>query len=570
MLLLLFLFVFFLSSCDPGITTSSELNLSNSQLVKNESILYSDLSNKFTTGDQYLFIKDIKLVNQRSLSFSLGWNASWRAGDAFDAAWVFIKQKTKDGVWEHAVLRQGSSKLINNQSSDQALPNRSITPNGIGMIIHREENGQGDNNWNISVEMDKDFDPANTEFRIFGLEMVHIPSGAFELGTLKRERSRREELTPGAGGAPYNPFYTFSEKAPDNYGGVFKVSSEGPLEIGEEEGFLFWKDANIPGTNTFSGKPEGTLSAKFPKGFKGFYQMKYELSQQEYCAFLNTLTAQQQEARDLSKTIEFNRPIADYRNAIVYTDGLFRTSRPHRPCNFISWLDGQAYADWAGLRHMTELEFEKSCRGPEKAIYREYVWGVSEIEQPENMRFCETFMNSTNLATEETGSETIDGNVHASMFSYRNFIDVCTQKGNFYDPKSNGCRSFRGGDGGRGPVRKGIFGVQSSGDRILAGASYYGAMELGGNLQEPVVTVGHPSGRKFEGSHGDGKLTPEGFSDNLDWQPLNDEYAFGGRGGCWQFHENHARISDRFKGLRTNPNRRASHIGFRGVISDWQ
>ncbi len=186
------------------------------------------------------------------------------------------------------------------------------------------------------------------------------------------------------------------------------------------------------------------------------------------------------------------------------------------------------------------------------------------------MRYCTTFFDSDKIANQELGNETIDGNIHASMFSYRNFIDVCTPEGNFYDPKSAGCRSFKGGEGGRGPVRKGIFGVTSAGNRTLAGATFYGAMEMGGNLQEPVVTVGHPSGRKFEGTQGDGKLTPDGFSDNLDWQPLGDEYAFGGRGGCWKFHENHARTSDRFKGLRTNQNRRASHIGFRGVISDWE
>lgn len=99
----------------------------------------------------------------------------------------------------------------------------------------------------------------------------------------------------------------------------------------------------------------------------------------------------------------------------------------------------------------------------------------------------------------------------------------------------------------------------------MAGAAYYGAMEMGGNLQEPVVTVGHPSGRRFRGTHGDGILSDQGFATNEDWMPEGGEYAFGGRGGCWKFHENHARTSDRFKGLRTNANRRASHIGFRGV-----
>ena len=290
------------------------------------------------------------------------------------------------------------------------------------------------------------------------------------------------------------------------------------------------------------------------------------MSIQEYCDFLNTLSPDQQKTRDITNTIEFKRPIQDYRNTIRKENGQFVSSRPHRPCNFISWLDGQAFADWAGLRHMTELEFEKACRGPEKAIYREYVWGVNEIQEKANLQFCNEFSNAARRGVaSEAGQEHIDGNIHASMFSYYNMQDVCDPKGRFYDPDCVGCRSFVGGDGGRGPVRKGIFGWSSNGSRISAGATYFGAMEMGGNLQEPVVTVGHPSGRKFQGTHGDGELDANGNATNPDWQPIDGAYAFAGRGGCWQFHENHARTADRFKGLRTRENRRASHIGFRGV-----
>ena len=185
------------------------------------------------------------------------------------------------------------------------------------------------------------------------------------------------------------------------------------------------------------------------------------------------------------------------------------------------------------------------------------------------MQFVTSIYSGERISSEEDGNELTDGNIHASMFSYKNYIDVCTPQGNFYDPKCAGCRTFRGGDGGRGPVRKGIFGVNSKGDRIKAGSTFYGAMEMGGNLQEPVVTIGHPNGRMFRGSHGDGRLDESGLATNSDWIPQDNKFAFGGRGGCWKFHENHARTADRFKGLRTNPNRRSSHIGFRGVRGSW-
>ena len=557
---LLFFLLFLSSTCRE---TDDKREMTS--LVMDDSIMVS-FSNQFTTGQNYLTIGKAEIQHSPStakLNFDLSWEASWRSGDLYDATWLFVKYRDEDGRWQHATIDKGSSTLSEDQGN---LPEIRVAPEGVGCMVYRAVDSEGDNNWKLTLTVEANWKTHPEEFRVFGLEMIHVAGGPFEAGTLKSERARGEVLTPGAGGAPYDPLFTYKSGVRDNYGGVYKVTSEAPIKIGKEDGNLYWIDANIPGTNTFSGIPEGILEADFPKGTRAFYQMKYELSQQEYCDFLNTLTPTQQKARDFTGIREYNRPIADYRNAIINENGLYTTNRPDRPCNFLSWLDGQAYADWAGLRHMTELEFEKSCRGPVPAIYREYVWGVNELEDRQNMRYVTRFLGKDgNLATSETGEEYCDGNIHASMFSYFNIDDVCKPSSRFYDPSSAGCRGFTGGDGGRGPVGKGIFGRSSEGDRVKAGATYYGAMEMGGNLQEPVVAVGHPSGRKFRGTHGDGTLSPEGMATNEDWQPINGEYAFGGRGGCWKFHENHARTSDRFKGLRQKQNRRASHIGFRGV-----
>ena len=526
-------------------------------------------SNRFRTGQQYLDISNIQVLKKKKiaqLSFELAWDASWRDYENYDAAWIFFKLKTRDGLWFPARVMGDSPHMLLNNSNDKTDAAFELPRDRLGLFVYRSKISQGDNRWRIALDLDLPEDRDIIEIKAFGLEMVYVPEGPFELGTLKNITQRREVLTPGAGGAPYNPFFSYSSSAKDNYGGVFRINSEGLISIGKQDGSLFWIDANIPGTNTFSGVPQGVLSGSYPKGYRGFYQMKYELSQAQYCDFLNTLSPLQQKARDISEEIEYQRPIKDYRNAIRYQAGFYSSDRPLRPCNFLSWLDGQAYADWAGLRHMTELEFEKACRGPLHAVYREYVWGVNEINQKRNMEYCGRFLDPSGaLSSAELGQERLDGNVHASMFSYFNIDDVCKPGSRFYDPDCAGCRSFQGGDGGRGPVRMGIFGVTSGGDRIKAGATYYGAMEMGGNLQEPVVTVGHPNGRKFQGSHGDGQLSPEGLATNPDWLASDQDWAFAGRGGCWKFHENHARTSDRFKGLRTRPNRRASHIGFRGV-----
>lgn len=525
---------------------------------------------RYATGDRYLSIGRPRVIfteQKGQLTCSVGWDKSWKDGDAYDAAWLFAKAQDKDGNWSHVKISHARQQPSNEAVKAEVRP----SPDGMGVLVNRYEDGQGDNRWLIDLIISPEIPRESIrDIKVFGLEMVHIPRGAYELGTLKSLSDRDEVLTAGAGGAPYNSFYTYTTSERDNYGGIYKVKSEDPIEIGPADGNLYWQDAEIRGTNTFSGVPEGKLTEAFPKGFEGFLLMKYELSQSEYCDFLNTLTPDQQQARDISQESEYGESAEAHRNSIRREGDLFYTDRPHRSCNFISWRDGLAYADWAGLRHMTELEFEKACRGPEPAIYREYVWGESEIEEPENLIFAHRFSDSRNrLATDESGEIRLDGNAHLSFFSYYNLVDVCSPEGRFYDPDCDACRSFSGGDGGRGPVRKGIFGLASHGSRIKAGATYFGAMEMGGNLQEPVVTVGHPNGRRFQGTHGDGRLAADGQATNADWIPPDGQYAYAGRGGAWPYHQNHARTADRFKGLRMRPNRRASHIGFRGVRSDF-
>ncbi|MDE5639061.1 MAG: hypothetical protein K2I47_04610, partial [Odoribacter sp.] len=55
--------------------------------------------------------------------------------------------------------------------------------------------------------------------------------------------------------------------------------------------------------NTWS----GSLPATYPKGYKGFYIMKYELSQEQYCNFLNMLSYTQQKSRIGNNLDNLNR-----------------------------------------------------------------------------------------------------------------------------------------------------------------------------------------------------------------------------------------------------------------------
>ncbi len=62
----------------------------------------------------------------------------------------------------------------------------------------------------------------------------------------------------------------------------------------------------------------------------------------------------------------------------------FQAEVPDRACNRVLWHDGATYADWAGLRPMTELECEKACRGPVYPVTGEYAWGNTTFSRAES------------------------------------------------------------------------------------------------------------------------------------------------------------------------------------------
>jgi hypothetical protein len=106
------------------------------------------------------------------------------------------------------------------------------------------------------------------------------------------------------------------------------------------------------------------------------------------------------------------------------------------------------------------------------------------------------------------------------------------------------------------PIRTGAFATSSS-TRAQAGASYYGIMELSGNLLESAVyclTSGVSfSTSTFSGLHGDGVVSTSGYA-NVDlWPGLNSgqvtSAAIGARGGGQNYSLNTsfntARVADR-------------------------
>jgi formylglycine-generating enzyme required for sulfatase activity len=209
--------------------------------------------------------------------------------------------------------------------------------------------------------------------------------------------------------------------------------------------------------------------------------MKYEITQGQYVQFLNKLTSAQAVAKAVVLTAARNTISGSWPN--------FSASAPHRACTYMSAGTGSAYADWAGLRPMTEFEYEKACRGPLTPFPSEYAWGDS------------TLINAAGLLNDGLAGETASGNA---------LVD---------------------GSPITGPLRNGWAGSMPA-TRANTGCTYYGIAEMTGNLREIVVRADAASGRTLiRTAHGDGNLSVSGDQNVSSWPTAG--VAYTSRGGSW-------------------------------------
>lgn len=399
-------------------------------------------------------------ANYTLVQFDLSWENSWRTSSApnnWDAAWVFVKYRVGSGDWQHAWLNNtghssgtGTSATIDAGLLTPGTAFHATTNPALGVFIYRSADGTGNFSitgaqlrWNYGANGVAD--NATVDVKVFAIEMVYVPAGNFYVGS---------------GGTETSAFYMYPTTT-----NPYQITGEGAITVGTTDGNLYYP------SSTYGGDQSGPIPANFPKGYAAFYCQKYEISQQQYVDFLNTLTSAQASTRYPNATTN--------RHAITVSGGVYSTTNPYVACNFLSWMDGAAYSDWAGLRPMTELEFEKACRGLETPVANEYAWGTATV--------------AGNAYTLENDNATNEG--IASNYS-----------------TSTGNASYDITDGSiDGPLRVGIFAANADNQgRITAGASYYGIMELSGNLWERAVTVGNATGRDFTGLHGNGALSTNG------------------------------------------------------------
>lgn len=440
------------------------------------------------------------------VEFDLSWENSWRisAGPSnWDAAWVFIKYRVNSGNWAHAQLAQTDFVTAAGSTID-------VTNDGVGAFVYRDSDGSGDINLqNMRLRWDYGSIDTNDiiDIQVFAIEMVYVPQGEFSVG--------------GSTGNENGKFYSFFSFVP------YKITSENAITVATGAGNLYYGQPS----GSEPGDRLGPIPATFPKGYNAFYCMKYEVSQGQWVSFFNTLTDTQKTNNDVTGSSGKNSDAEFFRNTISWEDGSASatTTSPDIALNYVATTYTLAYLDWAGLRHITELEYEKACRGPIAPKANEFAWGNSNIATT-----VYTYINESEPTELVTNPETGTGNA------------IYTG--------TNGTPS--------GPKRCGILAASAiNKTREETGGSYYGVMELTGNLYERCITVGLPEGRAFTGTHGDGILTTAGNANVSSWPTTAT--GIGYRGGSYANGTDFIRASDRYDAANaiTNGN---SRLGFRG------
>lgn len=416
-------------------------------------ISYSGLSTEVT-------ISNVRMVNRTELGlqpyvlFDLSWKNTWHNNKNHDAVWIF--GKFNNNPWEHPIIDDQGHSIVKNRIDNCPNPTIEVSKDSIGMWIYLDREYRG--NVDIKVKMMLDTSSQkidwrkSKDFKIFGIEMVYIPGGSFTLGDASPQSEK------------FGTFY--QSDAQGKWQGNYTINSEVEIKVGPKKGNLYYWSEEV----LYNGDQQGPIPAEFPKGTQPFYVMKYELTQGQYADFLTQLPENWSSIRN---------PIGgknyyEKKGTIFYKDGKYYAKDPNRPMNYVSFTDGLAFTDWAGLRPITELEYEKACRGPEQPKSGEFVWGTSDYSQ------LERYVN-------RDGQTVLQNGVSEDQLNDKN--------------------------------------------RAIFGASYYWIMDLSGSVWEKVITVGNPKGRAFRGTHGDGILD-YGNATNIDWPTSdNDKGGFGYRGG---------------------------------------
>lgn len=497
-------------------------------------------ANNLSVSNVRLGLRDTK-AKTVSVLFDLAWDNSWRNKINHDAVWLTVRLNDSDNP--------ASAKILVPLTAAGLNPSGSATGSGTelevyvpadkaGAFIRRSANTSPAAVVSKNIMLTLNYaaagftESSRINVSVFGMEMVLVPQGEFYAGD-------------GVSAA------SFRQGSADS--SSWRITSESAISVtaAVSGGFFYVSGGN---TGEFALGSAFTIPQAYPKGYRSFYCMKYEINEGQWVEFLNSLPASARSRRDVTDTEHKNSDSVLFRNTVACSGQPLTCSsaRPARAMTYLTWMDLCAFLDWAALRPMTELEFEKAARGPFLASAGEYAWGNTVLVSAQ-------LVSGT---TEETGEETVltpGANAHFSAVLL------------------SGGDAAQGAEHRQGPLRGGIFATAAS-DRVLSGGSAYGVMDLSGNVSERVVTLGNAAGLVFNGLHGDGQLTTlSGFEGNANtgsWPGLDQDatkgvvssVGSGLRAGSWADAPHFLAVSDRSRAALADDSATSS-VGGRGVRS---
>ncbi|MEQ1734180.1 MAG: SUMF1/EgtB/PvdO family nonheme iron enzyme [Bacteroidia bacterium] len=444
-----------------------------------------------------------------TVTFNIAWANSWNAATApnnWDAVWLFIKYQdcSTPTVWSHA-------KVVPGSTVGAPLMVEDVT-DSMGIFVRRSTAGAG-NIAATAVTMQVNMPTGTYNIKVFGIEMVYAPAGNFEIGDNSTSNKTFINTTVTA---------------------ALQTSGIAANAIQSAGGAGF--------TNV-------ALPTTYPMGYNGFYCMKYEITQQQYVEMLNTLTYDQQtgctflapNVSPLNYSMTGGSGASGSNGISTDIVGVASTTPAHytnncaialphnstndgqwNACNYLKWADLTAYLDWSALRPITELEMEKVCRGFNGRVNGEFPWGN----------------NTTNSNT--------TGAVGYTAVNTAGDAPVSVQNGPWAGSFSGLCQ---------GAKRVG-YAAQAASTRVTAGAAYFGAMDMAGNVWEQVVNTSTAAGATFTALHGNGVLLANGNADVANWPNVTTGLGTGRKGSsCDVVTGGGIQISDRSAINVPTPNR---------------
>ncbi len=388
--------------------------------------------------------------------FNVSWENAWNNERNNDGVWIFFKSLLNQGGYRHINVSKSGHSVVSNFSENDLDLELTVSNDAVGMFLSPKNTYRGKIEVSLKVILDlqsfRGVNPRRSTLNVYGIEMVEIPKGGFELGD------------PDTTALEYGSFYEPNREG--EFKGLVTINSEDQeLEV-SKSGDIYYQ-----AKEGYEGDQKGVIPPSFPKGFSPFYVMKYEPTEGQYVDFLNSLDSIQRTDRLIFKEENYYAQ----GGTISEKDGNFFSSHPNKPCLFMSWDDAMAYADWSGLRPMTEFEFTKASRGTYKASSGDFPWGNNNKEK------IQRYPNENGNLVMINGWE--ESNLTENTKEY-------------------------------------------------FGASYYWVMDMAGSMWERVITVGHENGRSFTGTNGDGTLSQQGSADTVNWPVgIENSGGIGFRGG---------------------------------------